>query len=134
MVDYNNRRQENIDTVFFKEHNANHKAWLFWVGISQHNNVWENYFCHFFAACNCPTGQVCDVNDGKCCEPNDPKCDICPPYHIRTAGGCEYCGQCEEKLFKRVDKMLGNYSTDGTGVATEESKERLNKIEIDLKK
>lgn len=88
----------------------------------------------FFAACNCPTGQVCDVNDGKCCEPNDPKCKICPAYHIRTSDGCEYCGPCEERLFKRVDKMLGKYSTNDTGVATEESKKRLNKTEKDLKK
>ncbi|XP_028412186.1 laminin subunit alpha-like, partial [Dendronephthya gigantea] len=85
-------------------------------------------------ACNCPTGQVCDINDGRCCEANDPTCQICPPYHIRTADGCEYCGPCEERLFKRVDRMLGNYSTSGgDGVATDESRKRLNKIEIDIK-
>ena len=86
-------------------------------------------------ACNCPTGQVCDISNGKCCDPGDSTCQICPPYHIRTADGCEYCGPCEERLFKRVDKLLGNYSTggDGEGIATDESKKRLNNTEIILK-
>ena len=95
-----------------------------------------NLLCYFLIACNCPTGKVCDINNGKCCDPGDSTCQICPLYHIRTADGiCEYCGPCEERLFKRVDKLLGNYSTggDGEGIATDESKKRLNNTQIALK-
>lgn len=90
----------------------------------------------FFTVCDvCLTGQVCDINDGRCCEANDSMCQICPPYHIQTADGCEYCGSCEERLFRRVDRLLGNYSTGGgDGVATDKSKKRLDKTEIDVNK